>query len=168
MQRIQQVVFAFLLSLLPLSFSKGYAEETASQSAESRVAPFYQLSLAPHDQKNIDKLMKNLAGRGYTELLYKKKEMDKLGDSINQRVHPLRFMGEVILHHKERMRKISHEHLKWIAFANGFGNRMSHEKHHNQLFPYVPGFAQMLGVSEQQVEHYIHYSDWAGLIKFLL
>ncbi|MBI3211542.1 MAG: hypothetical protein HYZ47_02515 [Simkania negevensis] len=155
-----------------LDSSKGSSSlpklKLASSDAKSRVAPFHQLRLTPQDQNNIEKLIKSLGDKGYSELLYKKKEMDKLGDKIHP-VHPLRFIGYIMSRGelKERMPKIAHDRLKWIGFIKGFGDRMSHEKHRSQLLSYVPGLAQMLGVEEKKIEHYIHSSDWGGLVKFL-
>lgn len=160
----------------PLEFL-GSSEDSSSlpklklvnSDAESRVAPFHQLRLTPQDQKNIEKLIKHLGDKKYGELLSKKREMDALGDKIHP-VHPLRFLGYIISRKdlKERMQKVVHDRLKWIVFMKGFGDRMSHEKHRGHLLSYVPGLAQMLGVEEKKVEHYIHSSDWGGLIKFLI
>lgn len=136
---------------------------------------FHQLSISENDQHNISRLIKKMADSGYWELLKKRKDMEKLGDKV-QDVHPLRFIGFVYSHPslKRRMPKIMNDIFKRRGFLNGHGSkegfaqRMTKEFNGGNLMQYLPGFAQSVGVTQESIEQYFQRHDWEGLLRHLM
>lgn len=145
-------------------------------SDASQYHHFYSLPISEIDQNNIYELIKKMAEYGYWDLLRRKKEMEKLGDSVNH-VHPLRFIGYIYTHPelKKLIIKILNDVLgqKKKGFLNGhgkkkgFAHRMTKEMHHDNLMHYVPGFAQAVGVDEGQISYFFYHHDWEGLLFYL-
>ncbi|NGX50647.1 MAG: hypothetical protein K1060chlam2_00495 [Chlamydiae bacterium] len=129
------------------------------------IQPFYSLRLNETDQKNIEKLIKNLADWNVVKLLMKKREMEKLGDKIRP-VHPLRFLGYIHSRHdlKSRLSKIRGNHFKWKNFLGGLRERMVEESRKNNVHRYIPGFSHLTGVSHPRVLSTIRQSNWEALI----
>ncbi|MCB1084650.1 MAG: hypothetical protein KDK60_00955 [Chlamydiia bacterium] len=136
---------------------------------------FYNLSLSEEDRSNISKLIKNMGDSNWWELLNQKKKMEKIGDKLYH-VHPLRFIGYILSDPtlKKKMGKIMGDIVKRKSFLTGFGKRigfvqkMSKEAEKDNLFQYISGFSQSIGVSEEEIISYFHAHDWEGLIKALI
>lgn len=158
-------------TLLERPFESGsYSRPAAIKNASYDPQLFYQLRLNEEDRHNIRKLIKNMADWSIWELLKKAGEMKKLGDKIAP-VHPIRFIGFILSTPdlKKRLKTMREESsFKWGKFIDGFGERMSKEFRHNNLYPYVPGFCQLLGRNPASVNHFIEKQDWDGLVGFLL
>ena len=58
--------------------------------------------------------------------------------------------------------------FKWDAFISGFSKRMREEHARDNINAHVPGFAHLIGTSEEHVHHYVHKRDFEGLVKSLL
>jgi len=168
-------------SLQPLAKMLCAASSIASESLPltlvsdpSQHHHFYSLQISQTDQNNICELIKSMGSSGYWDLLKKKKKMEKLGDKVHH-VHPLRFIGYVYSHPhlKSNMGKIMGDIFKRRGFLNGhgkkegFAQRMTKEMHHNNLMHYVPGFAQSVGVDENEISRFFHHHDWEGLLYYL-
>jgi hypothetical protein len=130
---------------------------------------FYQLPLDEKEQKLIYELIKTIAEKNVWGLLFKKKEVEKLGKRVNH-VHPMRFMGHILADPKLRkwLKDIRHSVFKWDHFIDGFADRMKEEHANNNLVHYVPGMAHLLHADPNQMMAYIENRDYAGLVKSFL
>ena len=143
-------------------------------SDSSQQRHFYSLPMSQTDQKSIYELIESMGSLGYLGLLRKKKKMEKLGDKVHH-VHPLRFIGYIYSHPylKNNMGKIMGDILKRRGFLNGhwkregFAQRMTKEMNHNNLIHYIPGFAQSVGVDENEISRFFHRHNWKGLLYYL-
>jgi hypothetical protein len=134
-----------------------------------QIEPFYQLPLEEKEQKLIQELVKTIAEKNVWGLLFKKRELEKIGKKVNI-VHPMRFMGYILSHErlKKCLREIRHSSFKWDHFIDGFADRMKEEGAKNNLIQYVPGMAHLLHVDHNQILDFIHNKDYEGLVKSLL
>ncbi|MCB1107634.1 MAG: hypothetical protein KDK76_06030 [Chlamydiia bacterium] len=156
------------------SVAADFGSQTSVNSGHSPQL-FYQLRLTPEDQNNISKMITSMGELGWLGLLQKKGTMEKLGDKI-QPVHPLRFMGYVLITPslKKQLPKIMNDLVKRKSFFNGhgkrtgFSQRMTNELNNNNFMQFIPGFAQSIGVSEQSLMRFIHARDWEGMIRHLM
>lgn len=137
--------------------------------SSSNIELFYQLSLDDREKKLIHELIKTIAEKNIWGLLFKKKEMEKLGKRVNQ-VHPMRFMAHILSDPKLKkwLRDIRHSSFKWDHFIDGFSDRMKEEGAKNNLLPYVPGMAHLLHADPNQLFDFIRDKDYEGLVKSLL
>ncbi len=138
-------------------------------SPSGHIEPFYQLPLDEKEQKLIHELIKTIAEKNVWGLLFKKKEVEKLGKRVNH-VHPMRFMGHILADHKLRkwLKDIRHSVFKWDHFIDGFADRMKEEHAKNNLVHYVPGMAHLLHADPNHIMSYIENRDYAGLVKSFL
>ncbi|MCB1110797.1 MAG: hypothetical protein KDK64_07415 [Chlamydiia bacterium] len=136
---------------------------------------FYQLRLTHEDQKLISEMITDLGELGWFGLLKKKSKMEKIGDKIFP-VHPLRFIGYVLATPslKKQLPNILNDFVKRKSFFGGhgkrigFGQRMTNEDLEGNLRPYIPGFAQQVGVSEASIMKYFDRRDWEELVRHLM
>ncbi len=160
--------FTFLTSLPNLSKEISHEPQPVSHQ-ETNLHLFHSLRLTASDCRNIDQLIHYLSMPWY-KLMRHSGKANRLGDEVRP-VHPLRFIGYVLSQPKLR-KKLHHDiegsSMVWSKFVHGFGDRMHHEKHHNNLYQYVPGFCQTLGVPTQMVNQYISSHEWELLLKELI
>lgn len=130
---------------------------------------YYRLPLADWERKIIGKIVTTMAENNVLKLALKRKTMEKKGKQINH-VHPMRFIGYIFAdpHLKYCMQEIKESTFKWNGFVDGFSKRIKEEAGRNNLEVYIPGFAQSLGVSPDQVRSYIRDHNWEGLLRFLI
>lgn len=158
---------------MPIRFADNSIKEDYSysflNSPSGHIEPFYQLPLDEKEQKLIYELVKSIAEKNVWGLLFKKKEMEKLGKRVNH-VHPMRFMGYILSEPKLKkwLREIKSSSFKWDHFIDGFGNRMKEETAKNNIMTYIPGMAHLLHVDQSQIIGFIHTKDYEGLVKSLL
>lgn len=130
---------------------------------------FEELPLNDQEKVTIEKIMHSLAVYNVPKLLWKQKDLEKMGKSINQ-VHPLRFIGYIISQPilRSDLQEVHRSFFKWRGFLDGFRRRMTEEFYKGNLKAYVPGFCEELHVKEELVEHFIDHRDWEGLVKAIL
>ena len=131
--------------------------------------PFYQLPLPEREQRLIYDVIKTMGDKNVIQLLFEKKSLERKGKRINH-VHPMRFIGFILSNNKLKhsLREVKTSSFKWDHFIDGFAKRMKEEASRDNLNPYIPGFAQLLGANPEQVQYYINRKDWEGLVKSLL
>lgn len=133
------------------------------------VSAFEELPLSDQEQGTIEKIMHSLANYNVPKLLWKQKELEKMGRSINQ-VHPLRFIAHIIESPilRSDLQEVHRSFFKWRGFLDGFRRRMTEEFYKGNLKAYVPGFCEDLHVKPEIIEHFIDHRDWEGLVKAIL
>ena len=135
----------------------------------SQIDAFYQLPLEEKEQKLIHELIRTIAEKNIWGLLFKKKELEKIGKKVNV-VHPMRFMGYILSEPrlKKWLREIRNSSFKWDHFIEGFADRMKDENAKSNLIPYIAGMAHLLHVDQSQILGFIHAKDYEGLVKSFL
>ena len=95
--------------------------------------------------------------------------MNKVGDKV-RRVHPLRFIGFILSDPYLRicLKNIESDVIKWANFMEGYEARMAKESREDNLLKYLPGFAELLEVSESSIQHFIQNEDYSGLVRYFL
>lgn len=137
---------------------------------------FAQLPLTIEEAKRIKELVENLAYKNEASLLWNRKEMLRLGESI-QHVHPLKFL-EVVLTNPELKKglkeKVYGHHFKWRGFFDGdsgqrgFAQKMEHESNRNHLMPYLLGFSHAVKIHPDEILVFFERKDWEKLVIYLL
>jgi hypothetical protein len=135
----------------------------------THIESFYQLPLEEKDQKLIYELIKTIAEKNVFGLLFKKKEVEKLGKKVNH-VHPMRFMGYILSEPKLRkwLKDIRNSSFKWDYFMREYGERMKEENAKNNIMPYAAGMAHLLHVEQNHILGYLQAKDYTGMVKSFL
>lgn len=136
---------------------------------ESVEHTFEELPLSDQEKVTIEKILHSLAIYNVPKLLWKQKELEKMGRSINH-VHPLKFIGYIITDPilRSDLQEVHRSFFKWRGFLDGFRRRMTEEFYKGNLTAYLPGFCDELHVKVEVVEHFIDRRDWEGLVKAIL
>lgn len=139
------------------------------ENMEYQTEAFEELPLSEQEQDTIEKIMHSLATYNIPKLLWKQKDLEKMGKSINQ-VHPLRFIGHIITQPilRSDLQEVHRSFFKWRGFLDGFRRRMTEEFYKGNLKAYLPGFCEELHIKEEVIDHFIDRRDWEGLVKAIL
>jgi hypothetical protein len=113
--------------------------------------------------------MKTIGEKNVWGLLFKKKEVEKLGKRVNH-VHPMRFISFILADEKMKkwLRAVRHSSFKWDHFIDGFSDRMKEEHAKNNVTHYISGMAHQLNADPNLITSYIEDRDYEGLVKALL
>lgn len=130
---------------------------------------FEDLPLLNKEEETIQKIMNALASSSIPRLLWKQKELEKMGKSINH-VHPLKFISFIINEPilRSDLQEVHRNFFKWRGFLDGFRRRMTEEFYKGNLKKFLPGFCESVCVKEEVVDHFIEKRDWEGLVKSIL
>jgi hypothetical protein len=136
---------------------------------QSSVDLFYQLPLTEREQRQIAELMKTIGEKNIWGLLFRKREVEKMGKKVNH-VHPMRFISHILGDPKLRkhLKEVKNSSFKWDHFIDGFAKRMKEETHKQNVTPYIPGMAHYLQVDPEEIAAFIQKKDYEGLVKALL
>jgi len=146
-----------------------------ADAKEQSVASFYKLSLSDEHASIITEIITRMAGENYWQLFKKKGYMDRLGDQIEYKVHPLRFVGHVFSDPqlKQCMVTVRRDRLKWRGFLGGkkdrgFVKNMRREMKRDNVYPHLYGFARHLDIDYDRILEYVEREDYEGFVKFLI
>lgn len=130
---------------------------------------YQQLSISVTDKQNISSILTTMAENNVFKLLFQKKRLEKLGRDINH-VHPIRFLGTVFSDQRliHCMYEIRRSTFKWDGFLDGFSQRFKEEVKAGNVKPYIPGFAAALNIKAEDIQAYINYNDFEGLVIYLM
>ncbi|MBP9841158.1 MAG: hypothetical protein KBC64_01885 [Simkaniaceae bacterium] len=159
-----------LLFLFPLAPLKGDELPILVASYDlNDTHHFYQLSLSKSAADKIYKLIHNMGTLSWPKLLWKKKEMEKLGEQVDH-VHPLRFLGVIMSndHLKECMRNVADSPLKMNRFMNGLSDKLDKNFKNHNLLPHVAGFAETVNKDPYRIEDLIIKKKWRALVDYLM
>ena len=139
------------------------------ENPTTNLEPFYTLPLGEKEKKMITELVSTIAEKNIFELLFKKRDLEKLGKKINH-VHPMRFISYILSEPKlkKHLKEIRSSSFKWDHFIGGFANRMKEENSKNNLIPYVPGMADLLQIQQNLILNYLYAKDYKGMVKSLI
>lgn len=130
---------------------------------------FEELPLLNKEEETIQKIMNALASSSIPRLIWKQKELEKMGKSINH-VHPLKFISFIINEPilRSDLQEVHRNFFKWRGFLDGFRRRMTEEFYKGNLKKFLPGFCESVCVKEEVIDHFIEKRDWEGLVKSIL
>lgn len=136
---------------------------------EHTQTPYATLPISTEDKQKIRAILVTLAENNVVKLLFEKKRLERLGYEVNH-VHPICFLGTVfsdprLVHCIQKIRSSS---FKWDGFIEGFSDRLRQEVKAGNVDSYVPSFAEHLNLSADEIQAYINYRDYEGLVLFLL
>jgi len=167
--------FSFLiLAMTFLLFSAEKVDQLAQfmeqeMTTMSEITPYDTLPISVEDKEKISKILLTMSENSIFKLLFEKKRLERLGQEVNH-VHPIRFLGTVftdprLIHALHRIRRSG---FKWDGFMDGFSERLMQEVKAKNVNQYIPGLAQTLRVRAEDIQAYINYRDFEGLVLFLL
>ena len=130
---------------------------------------YEKLPITSEDKQKIANILMTMADNNVFKLLFEKKRLERLGHEVNH-VHPVRFLGTVFTDPRliYCMHKIRGSGFKWGGFIDGFSERFKQEINANNVEAYLPGLAEHLHVSVDDLRGYINHQDVEGLILFLM
>lgn len=168
--KLSKIVILFLCCFyIYLSASDSYKSDFVYRGEEFEATVFDELPLLEKEEATIQKLMHTLAISNIPKLIWKQKELEKMGRSINH-VHPLKFLCCIISNPilRSDLQEVHRSFFKWRGFVDGFRRRMTEEFYKGNLKKFLPGFCDTLDVKVEVVEHFVDHRDWEGLIKAIL
>jgi hypothetical protein len=154
-------------------------QEEGFQIAESALSPFTFVNAGPtesfyalltdREKRFIKAIVSTMAEKNIFQLALERRTLEKKGDKVHH-VHPMRFLGFILADPdlKDGLKSIKKSSFKWDAFVSGFGKRMKEEYGNGNLYQHVPGFAQQVGASPENIYPFLDKKDWDGLVKSLL
>ncbi len=150
-------------------FPKENLTRLIDTSNHPSVELFYQLPLSEREQRQIAELMKTIGEKNIWGLLFRKREVEKMGKKVNH-VHPMRFISHILGDPKLRkhLKEVKNSSFKWDHFIDGFAKRMKEETHKQNITAYIPGMAHYLQVDPEEIAAFIQKKDYEGLVKALL
>lgn len=130
---------------------------------------FEDLMINDKEVKQIERLMHTLATANFAKLIWKQRELEKIGRGINH-VHPLKFISHIVQEPLLRsdLQEVYRNFFKWKGFMDGFRRRMTEEYYKGNLEKFLPGFCENLDIKQDVVEHFIERRDWEGLVRAVL
>lgn len=139
------------------------AEEDLAESQ------FDKLTISIDEKVKVGKILMTMAENSVIKLLFERKRLESWGHDIRH-VHPLRFLGTVFTNPRlvHCMRRIRTSSFKWDGFIDGFSERFKDEIDSNNVLPYLPGFAETVGVEVAPLEKYVEKNDFEGLVLYLM
>ena len=142
-----------------------------SDALDDYVEPksFDRLTVTEKERATIYKLVHALGTSNVPKLLWKRREMERMGNSINH-VHPMRFIAMILTNPRLRadLQEVRRSFFKWNGFMDGFRRRMTEEYYRSNIQPHVMGFCETLDVNVEVVQHFVDRKDWEGLLKAIL
>ena len=168
--KLSKIAMVFLCCLSAhVSLSEIQTPGYLYSEGEREAEVFDELPLLEKEEATIEKIMHALATSNIPKLVWKQKELERMGRSINH-VHPLRFICCIISSPilRSDLQEVHRSFFKWRAFVDGFRRRMTEEFYKGNLKKFLPGFCETLDVKVEVVEHFVDHIDWEGLIKAIL
>ncbi len=165
-----------LLGLLCGSFAQLPAEEAQALDATSQsVLSFYQLPMSDEGGRIINTIVSSLVEDNYFTLIRRKGEMERLGDRIEYKVHPLRFLGYIFASPKlkQYMVTVRRDPFKWRGFMGstkrrGVVKNMTREMKKRNILPHLRGFCHHVGADYERIFYYVEREDYHGMVKYLI
>jgi len=149
--------------------SSSVQHATPPEKTPSAIDAFYELPLSEHEKKLINELIRNMSEKSIWGLLFKKREMERLGKRVNH-VHPMRFISFILADPrlKHYLKDVSTSSFKWDHFIDGLSKRLKEEAAHDNLTPYIAGMAHQLKFDPKRLAAFIQDKDYEGMVKAIL
>ena len=160
-------VLPLILGTICLSPVKGFSQQQQDY-VKAEIQKFRKIPISQADRERIHKLISHLGFDSVYKLLWKKGEMEKLGDQVDH-VHPLPFLECIFSqpHLKSAMRKVRGNGFKWYRFINGLSGKLNMLHSNHEVVPYLNGFAYALGKDPTVLRRYANSRDWSGMVGYL-
>lgn len=157
------------LLFCPVATPTQYVTPPEKSQSPSNIDAFYELPLSEHEKRLINELIRNMSERSIWGLLFKKREMERLGKRVNH-VHPMRFISFILADPrlKHYLKDVSTSSFKWDHFIDGLSKRLKEEAARDNLTRYIPGMAHQLKFDPARLSAFIKDKDYEGMVKAIL
>ena len=137
------------------------------KSAEAM--PFFELPLTEEQKQVIRKLGIDLITKNLSELAKEKELLKKLIEEVKT-IHPLRVLGFVLTDSAlaPHLVAVAKTKTKWPMALKRVQGELRKLKDAGQLYPYVPGFADYVGLDKDRLQKLIEQDDFKGLCDYCL
>lgn len=161
--------YNFFADLLGFNRISADYDDKSYSLIESADRYFDKLFLSDRERSTIYEIIHTMATHSLTQLLFKKKSLEDMGQTIEQ-VHPLRFVYHILSSSdlKSDLYRVRRSYFKWNGFMGGFKRRMSEELLKNNIDKYLPEFCRDLGIKKDIIDQLVLKKDWEGLVKALM
>jgi hypothetical protein len=141
----------------------------------------FELNIAPEDAARIDTLIGTIAHASVVKLLFKKGQMQKLGNQLDATVPPFVFLAYIFSHKKlaKDMALIQQSSMKYQGFLEGLQKNLLKEYREGCFYPTAKGFAVYLnrdaavindllkqGIEQAEVEK--NSAAFRGFVDYLI
>jgi len=130
----------------------------------------YHAPLSTQEQADIRYVVNTLSDVHTTKLMIYQLSLNRARDRILH-VHPLIFMGFIFSDPvlKVKVRNIKSKSWVWPQFIAGFRDSMNDEHHRDNLLPeFYEGFANLVGIDLNKLDHPITQTDWEAFVLALI
>ncbi len=167
----QEMVFFFTkLSSHPLHYALPIAGFIKT-SPQKDYQTYSQLPLTDEYRGKITDLITTIGTKGKLDLLvHHKSRLEKLGDDIDEHVHPLRFLSVIFSNPqlKSYMGEINHDYFKWSEFIKGLSKRLNVEMKKGCVLKFLDAFSLEINVPAEGVRPLCEKGNWEELVEYLI
>ncbi len=145
-----------------------FAETIEISEIVKTADPYAELPLTEQQEGDIRKLIKTLANTSAVGLMFKKGELEKIGQRTYG-VHPLRYLGFIYADRELKvcMPKLLSKSIVASRFTKEIAEGLNERLDQGMLMEYIPGFAASLHLETAALMPYVDGRDWKGMLAFL-
>jgi hypothetical protein len=132
---------------------------------------YAQLPLSDEDREKIIDLITTIGTKGKIDLLLNhKSRLEKLGDEIDAKVHPLKFLAVIFSNPqlKSTMASIRGDYFKWSNFLSGFSKKLNFEYKKGKIQKFLNDFSLEVNASSDELRQLFEKKDWEGFLDYLI
>lgn len=129
---------------------------------------YAELPITLQQERDITKLIRTLANTSTVGLMFKKGELERIGERITG-IHPLRYIGFIYADPelKECMPKLLSKSMVSTRFIKELSAGLNQKLEENQLVQYVPGFASSLNLTTNDIMPFVDNRTWGEMLDYL-
>ncbi len=173
----QEIVFFSNRFLSFTPFSHSYSIPFAgiiNLSPQEDYQAYSELPCSEEDRNKIFDLITTIGTKGKLDLLMNHKtRLERMGDEINAKVHPLKFLAVIFSNPnlKNYMNNIRGDYFKWTNFVHGLSKRINVEFKKGKVDRFIEDFSAQLNVSADDLRSFYkngNKKDWEGFVDYLI
>ncbi len=140
---------------------------TTSAADEGSLSQFVHMTY--HDKEHVAELISTLASNHVGKLLFKRKHMNRLGDSVRH-VPPIEFLGYIFSRPdlRNNMNEIRQSYFKWSNFIDGLAENIERELYSGRLMSELEEFALLVDRDVRELENAAQERNWNRFVQILL
>ncbi len=146
------------------------ASSSTTESRESPAPPtLSNLPITDEEKAIIYTLIHTIGTASWLQLLSQANTMHRYGQEIAH-VHPLQFLAYILSDSTltQDLKNIFENVLKKTGFLPGLSRQLSSEMEAGRLLPYLPSFAEAVGVDYAALQPLAEQGQWEAFIMHLL
>jgi hypothetical protein len=132
---------------------------------------YAQLPCPEAERAKIVDLITTIGTKGKLDLLLNhKSRLEKMGNEIDEKVHPLKFLAVIFSNPqlKSYMANVRGDYFKWSNFLGGFSKKLNFEHKKGKIVKFFDDFALEVNVSSEDLRYYYEKKDWEGFLDYLI